>query len=854
NYFEQLYALFNVKYNYRQLDLIMAIDNDAYHFIMSERETLFPGIPVVFAGYNGFNEKTTLLDKQVTGVIEENAFEETIDVALQLHPNTEKVVFVLPNNPKKRQVWIEGLPQRLAEQVDFINVTANTLKGIDQQLAALGSNIVVIPLNSFQQISGEYLEFNKLVQHLANTGNYPIYGLWDVILGDGIVGGKLVSSEMQGQSATKLAIKILNGHPVETLPINKSSPNQYMFDWQQLKRFNIDMTDLPYGSVVIKVPESFYEKYTLLVWLVASIILILVGLLITSTVHFHYRKQAENNLRIAGIAFESQEGMVVTDANYRILRVNAAFSKITGYSDNELIGKSPNILKTRRNESAIYDEIWNNIRQTDYWEGDIDLQKKNGDVYTARLTISAVKDLSGEITSFVSTQTDITESKQDAEKIRKLAFYDPLTLLPNRRLLYDRLNSALSVYHKNASGVSLLFLDIDNFKVLNDTLGHNIGDVLLKKVAERLSLCIRDSDSLARIGGDEFVIILDKLAKQPTIARQQTQTVAEKILTELSKPFQLENHKYTTSVSIGSTLLNEENGDISELMKQADIAMYQAKKEGKNILCFFEPSMQKDIIARADLEKDLRKAITENQFQLHYQIQINDKHKPIGAEALIRWFHPERGLISPFDFIPIAEETELIVPIGEWVIETACAQLAQWKECNNSQHLTMAVNVSAKQFQQVNFISQVKGALKKYQVSSHLLKIELTESLLLDDIDNTVTTMNVLSTLGVQFALDDFGTGYSSLQYLKQLPLFQLKIDQSFVRDLVEDSNDQAIVTTIISMARGLGLNVIAEGVETVEQQTMLEEKGCHYFQGYLIGKPVPIEQFNALNQQLSAD
>jgi len=439
---------------------------------------------------------------------------------------------------------------------------------------------------------------------------------------------------------------------------------------------------------------------------------------------------------------------------------------------------------------------------------------------------------------------DMSQRKESEEKIRQLAFYDSLTDLPNRELLRDRLQQALSSSDRSGHAGALLFMDLDNFKTINDTLGHAVGDLLLKDVAERLKSSVHVGDTVARLGGDEFVVILEDLSEQIFEAATQTEVIGETILTALNRPYLLGNKEFHNSPSIGVTLFQGHQQGIDDLFKQADIAMYQAKKDGRNTLRFFDPQMQQAINVRSSLEDELRKAITNQQFHLNYQIQVDHMLHPIGAEALIRWMHPERGLVSPVEFIPIAEETGLILPIGKWVLETACAQLRAWQKNELTRKLTLSVNVSAKQFHEAGLVPYIKRLIQQYAIDPGLLKLEPTESVLLENIEDTIGTMNLLKTMGIRFALDDFGTGFSSLQYLKKLPLSQLKIDQSFTRDLVSDSSDQAIVRTIIAMAQSLNLEVIAEGVETEEQKNILQRNGCNHYQGYLFGRPEPIEVF----------
>jgi len=446
-----------------------------------------------------------------------------------------------------------------------------------------------------------------------------------------------------------------------------------------------------------------------------------------------------------------------------------------------------------------------------------------------------------------ATVRDITGRKQAEAQIYQLAFYDPLTHLPNRRLLLDRLQQAFSAGARNGQQGALLFLDLDNFKTLNDTKGHDIGDMLLSEVAERLNTCVREGDTVARLGGDEFVVVLESLGTNQEAAAKQADVVAEKIRDILSQKYHLGELIHHTTPSIGVVLFRGHQQSLDDVLRHADTAMYQAKSAGRNVVRFYDPVMQATIEERADLEEELRHALDRQQFRLHYQIQVDSLYRPLGAEILLRWQHPERGLISPAQFIPLAEESGLIVPIGSWVLQSACAQLKAWQHDPLLRDLTLAVNVSAKQFRSPDFVSQVQRTLGATGARPALLKLELTESIVLENVEDTISKMREIKLLGVSFSMDDFGTGYSSLQYLKRLPLDQIKIDQSFVRDIVNDPNDAAIVQTIIAMGDVLGLRVIAEGVETEEQREFLDLRGCHAFQGYLFSKPVPLADFEHL-------
>ena len=457
-----------------------------------------------------------------------------------------------------------------------------------------------------------------------------------------------------------------------------------------------------------------------------------------------------------------------------------------------------------------------------------------------------MKDDAGQGPTVLAIHTDIRQRKATEREIQRLAFYDALTGLPNRMLLMDRMGQALASAQRNQRGGALLFIDLDNFKTLNDTLGHDQGDLLLQQVAERLNHCVRKMDTVARLGGDEFVVMLEELNPQPEELARDALAVSEKILAMLAVPYGLKGYQYRSTPSIGIAPFDGNQTSVGELLKQADLAMYQAKTAGRNTLRFFNPEMQAVVTARAALEENLRSALSRDEFLLHFQPQVDQAGECVGVEALVRWAHPQQGLISPTQFIPLAEETGLILPLGRWVLHTACKMLASWQNKPALAHLTMAVNVSSRQFRNESFVDDVARVLAITGAPAGKLKLELTESVLVEDMEATIATMTALGIHGVGFSLDDFGTGYSSLSYLKRMPLNQLKIDQSFVRDLLTDPNDAAIVDTIIALARSLGLEVIAEGVETSEQRDLLRRAGCHLYQGYLFSRPLSTELLEA--------
>ena len=581
--------------------------------------------------------------------------------------------------------------------------------------------------------------------------------------------------------------------------------------------------------------------------------------LFSATVHRPYQqlykatekiKQVMKEQRIAASAFEVQDAVIITDENDIVLRANKAFTKLTGYSTGDVVGKKSDKFKSSKLDPDFLLFVNNILAQDKFWVGEVYDNRKDGTVYLKRITISAVSDDEGNITNYVMAFADVSQYKEAQENIHRLAFYDPLTNLPNRRLLLDRLEKQMQNKGHNNNYGAILFIDLDNFKTLNDTRGHDFGDLMLKEVAIRLQDCLRVNDTVARLGGDEFVVMLEGLSEDLSVAASQAKVVGNKVLAAIKQPYILDAHEYHSSASIGVSMFRGDEVSIDELLKHADTAMYQSKLAGRNTQCFFDLSMQVALESRAALEVSLRQAILNQEFKLYYQMQVDNYCRIVGAEVLLRWQHPERGLVPPMQFIPLAEETELILPIGRYVLETACNQLKSWSNDKRKRELLLAVNVSARQFRQADFVDQVRDVLKQTGANPNLLKLELTESLVLDNIADTIEKMQALRTLGVRFSMDDFGTGYSSLASLKRLPLSQLKIDQSFVRDITTDVNDAAIIKTIIAMATTLDLNVIAEGVETEAQLKLLKKYSCRSFQGYLFSKPVPIVDFE---QQLKS-
>ena len=535
--------------------------------------------------------------------------------------------------------------------------------------------------------------------------------------------------------------------------------------------------------------------------------------------------------RLRSIIDQNTDGMLIVNHQHQIVFANPAATRLFNCSINQLLDTPFTWIRLSEN--------------TPSREVEVDLN--NTGQPNACLEIRATAINWDCEPAFLVTLHDITERKAAEKRIHQLAFYDELTQLPNRFLFMDRLKHALSMAERNRIAGALLFLDLDNFKILNDTHGHAQGDQLLRQVALRITSCVRECDTVARLGGDEFVILLSELSKSVEDAANQAEITSEKILAEFREPFKLGRHQHFTTASIGVSLFTGKPISVDELMKQADLAMYQAKAAGRNTLRFFDPKMQRAVSARIKLETELRQSLEHKDFFLHYQPQVNNQRQVTGAEALLRWHHPRRGLVRPTEFIGLAEETGLILPLGQLVLERACHQLAAWSERTETAALTIAVNVSARQFRHPDFLSSIEQVIAHSGANPCNLKLELTESILLENTEDTIDKMTSLQARGVHFSLDDFGTGYSSLSYLKRLPVDQLKIDQSFIKDLAENNSDVAIARTIVTLAHSLGLTVIAEGVETEAQHQLLLQEGCEAFQGYLFSGSIPVEQLEQL-------
>ena len=564
------------------------------------------------------------------------------------------------------------------------------------------------------------------------------------------------------------------------------------------------------------------------------------GELILATMHdITGRKQSEAQLRLARKVFETaNEAIMITDTENRILEVNDAYCRITGMAREEVIGANPRVTSSGKHDKSFYAEMWKAILGRGEWSGEIWDRRKNGEIYPKWLSITALKDEDGRTVNYVGIFSDISPLREAQDRLQRLAYYDPLTELPNRSLFMERLESTLAAADREGFRFAVMYLDLDRFKYVNDSLGHAVGDELLKVVANRLVRCVRRSDTVARLGGDEFTIVLAKCGGVEDVGE-----IADKIIAEVAEPIHLEGHELYVEVSVGICVVPEDGNRVEDILKHADVAMYQAKEAGRGQYQFFSRDLQHQAHRHLSINAELRRALRDGEFEVHYQAQIESTTRQlVGMEALVRWRHPERGVVPPLEFIPVAEDTGLIIPIGASVLRAACEQNVLWQRMGLPK-VPVAVNLSARQFEDEGLFEMVTLALEESGLEPQWLELEVTESVAMHDAEKTIAVLERFKAMGIHSSIDDFGTGYSSLAYLKRLPATKLKIDRSFVRDIDSDPNDAAIAGSVVRLADTMGLRVVAEGVEEQVQADMLQEMGCHYLQGYLFSRPVSAEK-----------
>lgn len=855
---QRMAELLHGKYAGATIGAIVAVQPGALSFVLKEGRAIAPSAPVLVAqarlpagadtGGRQLLFQTPSLD-----------FAGTLARALELFPKTRRVLLLSGSSEVEQGRLLDARRQFAPwrDRLTFDYSDGWTFDEVERRVAALPAHTIIIAPGINRDAAGTAFVPVDTIVKVARTANAPVFPVYSVSIGQGPVGGMVSVLEDEGGQMADSVLDALrrDAGQLAALQVQTARPVP-LFDWRQIERWGGDASRLPPDTVFLHRPPTLWGQYRGYVIGGGLSIALLSALVIALAVQNRRRLLAERSLRASQhqyrlLADNVSDVLWIFNLRQRRLEyVSPSVEKLCGYSVEQtkalvlqgLISPDARARLVSLMTGRLRDHLAQPGAGSSYTDT-TELTHRDGHSVWVELVTRFVRNEQGEL-SLLGTSRDISQRVAAEAEITQLAFYDTLTRLPNRRLLLDRAQHALVASARSQRAGALLFIDLDNFKTLNDSRGHEVGDLLLKEVAQRLRASVREGDIVARLGGDEFVVMLENLGEDLPHAAAAAEAIGGKILAILGRSYLLEGHEHDGTASIGVALFKGQRDSVDDLLKRADLAMYRAKSAGRNTLRFFDPEMQATVAARASLEADLRKALQTGQLVLHYQPQVQADGRVVGAEALVRWQHPERGLVPPADFIPLAEDTGLILPLGHWVLEAACAQLVSWAAQPATASLSVAVNVSSRQFRHADFVGQVQGALERTGARPQCLKLELTESLLLDDIDDTVAKMALLQSKGVTFSLDDFGTGYSSLTYLKRLPLDQLKIDRSFVRDVLTDANDAAIARTVIALGHSLGLAVIAEGVETEGQRDFLAGHGCHVFQGYLLGRPMPPSAF----------
>jgi diguanylate cyclase (GGDEF)-like protein/PAS domain S-box-containing protein len=853
-YRQQLSELLVSKYRQAGIQAIVTVQPAALDFLLKEGAPLAPRAPVLVAqgrlgpeadkGQRTFHFQTPTLD-----------FAGTLQRALELFPKTQHVLFMNGNSVVEQQRQADAVRQFAPWQgkltFDYLNPLS--LEEIERRLAdAVEHSIVIAPGINRDGQGHVYVPVETIVR-VSKTAKAPVFPVYAVSIGQGAIGGMVSVLEDEGRAMAQSVVELLQRRPGDTTPYAvKTARPVALFDWRQIERWRGDWHQLPPDTVYLHRPPSLWGQYKEYVMAGAAVIVVLSGLVVALTVQGRRRLAAEQSLRAS-----QQRYQLLADNMADVLWImnlqtqqweyfSPSVQRLLGYTPAEMLHQPLKLVMAREgyervlamHEARLQDYLAHPQDLRTYTEIS-DLRRRDGTQVWVETVTHYTRNELGQV-ALLGVTRDVSQRMTAEREVKQLAFYDTLTQLPNRKLLQDRMQQAMAGSARSQRTAALLFIDLDHFKTVNDTRGHEVGDLLLQEAARRLTAAVRGSDTVARLGGDEFIVILEDLDEQREKAAGEARAMAEKIRLTFERDFQVRGEEHHVTTSIGIALFKGTEHTSDELLKRADLAMYRAKAAGRDSLCFFDPEMQAVASARAALEADLRKSLQRGDFLLYYQPQRQADGSITGVEALLRWQHPQRGMVSPADFIPLSEENGLIVPLGHWVLQQACAQLVTWASDALTRDLTLAVNVSPRQFRHPEFVADVRAVLQASGADPHKLKLELTENLLLDDVEGTIAKMTQLKAQGVRFSLDDFGTGYSSLVYLKRLPLDQLKIDQSFVRDVMTNANDAAIARTVLALGESLGLRVIAEGVETEAQRDFLARHGCQAYQGYLISRPLP--------------
>ena len=844
DYIAKLRDVYQLKFQPGEFDVIIASDNNALDFLVDYRDAIFGATPVVFCGINDYEPGLLRGASGYTGVNERPDFKGGIDLILRLQPRLQRLFIIEDDTPTGRRTHGQLLPLLALYQGQL---QIQTLKQIAMaDLEALAGSLdperdALLYTTFFRDSTGRYFEYDESINRISRASRAPVYATWDFSLGFGTVGGRLTDGFSQGEAAARMALRVLAGESPQDIPVLMDSPSRYMFDYRELRRFDLPLAELPRDSVIIHQPD---RKSRSLLWAAAGVIALLVVLVGLVLLLYRRRLQAERQAwrsqqRLEAIYNNGLVGIALVDIQGRYLHMNPIWA--------QMVGIDPQIYRTR----ALTDEAPENEREQrrqtyrqiiegalPRFQQELKFLRTDGTTFWGDHSVTPLPNQQGRTSAAICVTVDTTERHRAEEEIRQLAYYDSLTQLPNRSLLADRIAHALLWARRENQLLGLLYLDLDRFKTINDTHGHGTGDALLCLVAQRLRDCVRQTDTVARLGGDEFVVLLERVEGREDVGR-----IIGKILNALREPFVLDALEIQTSTSIGAALFPYDGSTADLLLKHADMALYAAKEQGRNTSQYFSSALQQASLARHQRELELRRALNHNELFLVYQPQYDLKTgQLVGVEALLRWRHPTQGILLPGEFLPLAEESGLIRAMDEWVLRQACRQAKSWDTQGLNIH-RLCINLSQLQLTQPDLVDNLAQLLAETELSPRLLELELTETLFMHGTRNLIDTLADLKMLGVGLAIDDFGTGYSSLNYLRNFPVDRIKIDCGFVRDLLTDTDNAVIVDTIINMANTLHLTLIAEGVETEAQLHYLRQRGCFQAQGFLLGHPMAPSQ-----------
>lgn len=886
NYLDSFFNLQKSKYSHIKFDIIIASDNGAMEYLLKYGDELFPKVPKVFCGINEVKDSNLLSNNQYKVVLENIEVEEMIENTLATFPQINTFNIYGSNSPSGRNDFDNIKKSSNKFNSYKFNFYENTsIEKLKVEIESSNKNTAFIFVTDpFLDNEGHYRYINNLKDDIFKNSPAPLFSFWDFDLGYGTFGGKVTSGFYQGQEAAQIALKILSGASLDSIPNLSQSPNKYMFDYNQLKRFKINKKNLPKDSIIVNESSSFIEKYKSLVIVSLTVLLFLITLISFLFIIINQKKRNEIKLNDSYEELSAvYEELTATEeelrAQYEELQENEEIVRnseerfrlaIEGANDAiwewdivtnkffisekwiDISGdySAYSLMDIYRN--YVYEEDKKGVKEhleaslhkgtNNIYKSEFRILLKNGHIKWVLNRGKVLFNSEGKPLKMAGSITDITERKIKEKQIQKMAYFDTITNLPNRNYFMESFEEVLKNNSLTNGKSALIFLDLDEFKKINDTLGHHRGDWLLNEIALKLKETVPHDSIVARFGGDEFLVLIPRFSRVKEI-----EVICENLLNIFRETFILNGSVNYVTASMGIAIAPIDGEEADVLLKNADTAMYMAKEQGKNQYCFFNNSMSSELIKKISIENNLRNALEEKEFKLYYQPQINISNGRIeGMEALIRWQNKELGFVPPNEFIPIAEKTGLIIPIGDWVLETACRQNKAWID-KGFKYNSIGINVSCIQFLKLDFVDKVKDILQKEQLPSSYLDIEITESLLMESTEDNINKLRILKAMGSNISLDDFGTGYSSLNYLRQLPINTLKIDKSFVQEICDNTDQKLIVSVMIDLSHKLGYKVVAEGVETKEQLELLKAMGCDIAQGYYFSKPLSSEEIELL-------